>query len=59
MNVFTHRIKKSGQLCFMVPIFPWLGFKDAHHRARENAYPMVHIEGGQVTRVNRESLERI
>ena len=59
--MFSHIIKKSNQKCFRVGWFPagWFPAKDADLIAQENKWPMMYIEGGQVTRVASDNLKKL
>ena len=54
--MYTHLIKASNQRCFSAI---WWPTKDIHAASREQAYPLMFIEGGQINRVNVDNLQRI
>jgi len=54
--MYTHMIKKSNQRCFVAC---WWPHEDASIATRERNYPLMHIEGGQVSRVKAENMRKI
>jgi len=52
-KTFTYKLKKSGLKCFKVPMWPTV---DKSQKEKEKLYPMVMLESGQVTRVNKNNL---
>ena len=54
--MYNYELKTSGIKCFKVC---WWPTKNASLIAKEAAYPMMHLETGQVTRVNANNLKRL
>jgi len=54
--MYSHVIKKSQQRCFRAA---WWPTAEASAGPREKTHPLMHLESGQVTRVNSNNLTPI
>jgi hypothetical protein len=54
--MYTHELKTSGIKCFKAC---WWPTKNTGLIAKEQSYPMMHLETGQVIRVNVRNLKKV